>query len=263
MTKEGYLLDNAWTQARERLGLLETSLDPGSIRHLERLGVDAGWQCLDVGAGGGSISEWLCRRVGPRGRVLATDVDTRFLDALEYPNLEVMCHDIANEALPERSFDLVFARAVLTHLAGRDVALRRMAAALKPGGKLLVEEVDVVSCVPDPRFQGATLYEEGWAAAVRVFSAGGADVHYGRRLYGDICAAGLVDVDAEGRVLVVRAGTPLARFWQLTVAQLRDQIIPASSLTNDRMDQFLALHDAKDFIWLNNIIMAVWGKTIE
>jgi hypothetical protein len=67
----------------------------------------------------------------------------------------------------------------------------------------------------------------------------------------------------RGRVLVVRAGTPLARFWQLTVAQLRDQIIHASSLTNDQMDQFLALHDAKDFIWLSNIIMAVRGKAIE
>jgi SAM-dependent methyltransferase len=93
-------------------------------------------------------------------------VDTRFLDALEYPNLEVLRHDITIETLPERAFDLVYARAVLTHLAGRDVALRRMAAALKPGGKLLVEEVDVVCCVPDPRFQGAALYGEGWAAAL-------------------------------------------------------------------------------------------------
>jgi 2-polyprenyl-3-methyl-5-hydroxy-6-metoxy-1,4-benzoquinol methylase len=132
MIKQGYLLDNAWAQARERLGLLETALNPGSIRHLETLGVDAGWRCLDVGAGSGSISEWLCRQVGARGHVLATDVDTRFLDELKYPNLEVLRHDITIEALPERVFDLVYARTVLTHLAGRDVALQRMAAALNP-----------------------------------------------------------------------------------------------------------------------------------
>jgi len=175
----------------------------------------------------------------------------------------VLRHDVTMEALPERAFDLVYARTVLTHLAGRDVALRRMAAALKPGGKLLVEEADFVSWVADPRFQGAALYGEGWAAALRVFSAGGADFHYARRLYGDVSAAGLVDVDAEGRVLVMRAGTPLARFWQLTFAQLRDRIADAGLLTNDRMDQFLALHDAKDFVWLNNIIMAVWGLAPE
>jgi hypothetical protein len=123
--------------------------------------------------------------------------------------------------------------------------------------------VDVVSCVPDPRFQGATLYGKGWAAALRVFSEGGADIHYGRRLYADVCAAGLVDVDAEGRVLVLRAGTPLARFWQLTFAQLRDRMTNSGLLTNDQIDQFLLLHEAKDFVWLNNIIMAVWGVAPE
>lgn len=36
---------------------------------------------LDVGAGGGSISQWLCDRVGPEGSVVAVDADTRFLDS--------------------------------------------------------------------------------------------------------------------------------------------------------------------------------------
>jgi tRNA A58 N-methylase Trm61 len=56
---------------------------------LESLGVADGWRCLEVGAGGGSIAEWLCRRVGRKGAVLATDLDTRFLYALDFPNLEI------------------------------------------------------------------------------------------------------------------------------------------------------------------------------
>src|SRR6516162_11866108 len=94
-----YTLDNAWTQARERLGQLEAVHDPGSIRHLERLGVTEGWHCLEVGAGGGSIAAWLCDKVGPTGHVLATDLDTRFLDRLEYSHLEVRRHDIGADAL--------------------------------------------------------------------------------------------------------------------------------------------------------------------
>jgi hypothetical protein len=66
-----YSLDNTWVQARERLAALEALVDPSTIRHLEALGVSEGWQCLEVGGGGGSITEWLCRRVGPAGRVVA------------------------------------------------------------------------------------------------------------------------------------------------------------------------------------------------
>ncbi len=143
-----YMLDNAWRQARERLAALEAWLDPGTTRHLEALGVGAGWRCLEVGAGGGSVAAWLGARVGPSGYVLATDIDTRFLDALAAPNVEVRQHDIVTEALPEGAFDLVHARAVLEHLPQHERALGRMAAALKPGGWLLVEDVDFASFVP-------------------------------------------------------------------------------------------------------------------
>src|SRR5918911_827294 len=129
-----YLLDNAWQLARRRLARLEEQLDPGTLLHLEALGVGAGWRCLEVGGGGGSVADWLCRRVGPGGSVLATDLDTRFLEAVRAPNLEVRRHDIVAEELPDAAFDLVHARTVLNHLGRRDLALRRMAASPRPGG---------------------------------------------------------------------------------------------------------------------------------
>jgi 16S rRNA A1518/A1519 N6-dimethyltransferase RsmA/KsgA/DIM1 with predicted DNA glycosylase/AP lyase activity len=82
-------------------GGLEARWDPGTIRHLETLGVGEGWHCLEIGGGGGSIAEWLCRRVGPKGHVVATDLDTRFLEALDYDNLEVVRHNIVTDAVPE------------------------------------------------------------------------------------------------------------------------------------------------------------------
>ncbi len=52
-----YAFDPTWIHARQRLRGLERLLDPGTIRHLEALGVGAGWHCLEVGAGGGTIAE--------------------------------------------------------------------------------------------------------------------------------------------------------------------------------------------------------------
>ena len=98
--KETYAFDNVWVNARQRLQGLEQLLDAGTVRYLETLGVAEGWHCLEVGAGGGSVTGWLCRRVGPAGFVMATDLDTRFLEALASPNPDVRRHDIVADDLP-------------------------------------------------------------------------------------------------------------------------------------------------------------------
>lgn len=139
-----YVFANAWQGGRERLTTIETLLDPGTIRHLEALGIAPGWQCLEVGAGGGSIARWLCHRVGERGQVVATDLDTRFLAELNEPNLVVQQHDLVRDPLSAHHFDLIHARLVLEHLPSRDHVLERLGAALKPGGWLLMEALEAV-----------------------------------------------------------------------------------------------------------------------
>jgi SAM-dependent methyltransferase len=255
-----YTLDNAWVQARERLSFLESGYDSKSIRHLERLGVAEGWCCLEVGAGGGSLAAWLCQKVGSSGHVLATDINTRFLDRLDFPNLQVRRHDITREALPEAAFDLAHCRLVLMHLAERDRALRSMVGALKPGGWLLVEEADAATWLPDPRMEGAALFSKGTAAFNQVQAAAGVDLNYGRRLFGDVRAAGPVEVEGEGEMSMLHAGTPAARFWQLTIAQVRDRIVGAGLLTDEEVDRFIALHDDAGFVAMGYGLMAVWGR---
>ena len=159
--KSEYLSDNAWVHARERLALGERVADPSTQRHLLGLGVTQGWRCLDVGAGGGSVAEWLCRHVGPTERVVATDIDTRFLEALDSPNLEIRKHNVISDALEEEAFDLVHTRAVLFHLAERDKALDRIAAAVRPGGWLLAEETDrITSSRPEVEPGGSRSFQQ-------------------------------------------------------------------------------------------------------
>src|SRR6516164_2243475 len=95
----GYrLAANGRAQAEdERLDLLEQLFDPGSRRRLER--ARPGWRCLMVGAGRGSMAVWLAERVGPAGQVVATDIDCRYLDRLDLPNLQVVRHNIVEDPL--------------------------------------------------------------------------------------------------------------------------------------------------------------------
>src|SRR5262245_37241843 len=106
--------------AATRFAALSAMFDPATKQHLLNRGLTAGWHSLEVGGGGGSIASWLSTQVGPTGRVLVTDVDTRFLDGLSAVNLKVLRHDVTRDALAERAFDLVHTRMVLIHLPERD-----------------------------------------------------------------------------------------------------------------------------------------------
>ncbi|HEX9038070.1 MAG TPA: class I SAM-dependent methyltransferase [Ktedonobacterales bacterium] len=257
-----YLLDNAWRQQRQRLSGLEAWFDPGSIRHLTALGVTAGWRCLEVGGGAGSIARWLCQRVGPNGHVVATDLDVRFLATLDEPNLDVRQHDITRDPLPERVFDLAHARFVLEHLTDRGAALRHMAASLAPGGWLLLEETDSVSWLPAPEVssEAAALFTRWTQAFIALCQSTGVDPYAGRRSAGELRAAGLGEVDAEGRVYMVRGGSPPAEVWRLTAEQLRPRLIAGGYLAEGDMAGVLALLADPSFAWMEGLVMATWGR---
>jgi hypothetical protein len=62
------------------------------------------------------VARWLAGRVGPTGRVVATDIDPRFLAGSELAGVEVRRHDIPRDLLETGHYDLVHCRALLMHL---------------------------------------------------------------------------------------------------------------------------------------------------
>lgn len=255
----GYAYDHAWTQERVRLAGLESALDPGTRAHLLRLGVGPGRRCLEIGAGGGAIALWLAEHVLPNGKVVATDLETDFLEqqAARSPALEVLRHDITVEDLPT-GFDLVHARWLVEWLPDKRQALRRMLAALRPGGVLLDEEPDFV-----------TIYEAAEPPALRrVMRAAMAhlertcpvDCEYGRRLLDDVSAAGFVDAGAEGRCPVVRGGTPpAAHFLRLTLDKLEPALLADRTVTAAEYAEAVAVLNDPSRTIVMPMTVAAWG----
>src|SRR5690606_34291706 len=126
-----YLFDNHSEHAFDQHRFLAAAYDPMTTERLAETGVGPGWRCLEVGAGGGSVARWLAERVAPGGSVLATDIKPERIPAAE--GLEVRRHDIVRDPLPEAAYDLVHARLVLLHLAGRGAAARRVRHRLRAG----------------------------------------------------------------------------------------------------------------------------------
>jgi SAM-dependent methyltransferase len=256
-----YLFDEATRVERERLAAIEAGLDPFSIECLQKLGVSEGWRCLEVGAGGGSIADWLCRQVGPAGRVVATDLQTKFLPAIEAPNLEVRRHDITSDELEQGAFDLVFARKVLEHLADPGSALRRMYAAVRPGGWLLVEDTDLASfrrvSAPHPE-----RFERAYAKFLEAMRAAGFQPTLGVRLGDELRAVGVADVQVHGRTVEWTAAgdQPTGKVYRMTFQRLRERVTKAGLLTDAEVDQFFADIQSPAFHAMTGLHVAAWGR---
>jgi SAM-dependent methyltransferase len=256
----GYAYDHAWPAERIRLAGLERALDGATRAHLEHLGVGPGSRCLEIGAGGGTVALWLAERVAPNGKVIATDLETDFLqaEAAGHPTLEVLRHDITTEDLPT-GFDLVHARWLTEWLPDKRGALRRMVGALRPGGALLDEEPDFVTVygAAEPPALRRVVRE-----AMRHLEATcPVDCEYGRRLLDDVAAVGLVDAAAEGRCPVVRGGSPpAAHFLRLTLDKLEAALLADHAVTPaEYAEAVAALEDPARTIVMPMTI-AAWGR---
>jgi SAM-dependent methyltransferase len=189
---------------------------------------------------------------------MATDIDPRFLRDIEEPNLEVQRHDITVEDLPEGQFDLVHTRWLLHHLPDPERVIARMVAALRPGGRLLLEEVDFFPV----HASTSQLYVDFMMGLTEaVMAASGRDGFWARALPALVAGRGLVEVDADGDFAIFRGGSPWAEFLQLSARQMRDKIIAASgTLSAERLDAALTLLDDPAFWAFAGAGIAVWGR---
>jgi ubiquinone/menaquinone biosynthesis C-methylase UbiE len=121
-----YVFDLAWKREHDRMRAIEALFDQSTRRHLADRGVTLGGRCLEVGCGAGGVDTWMAEQVGVAGHVVAIALATRVVDG----------------ALEEDYFDVAHARAVIEHIPEREIALERMIASLRPGGWLVIEDVD-------------------------------------------------------------------------------------------------------------------------
>jgi ubiquinone/menaquinone biosynthesis C-methylase UbiE len=256
-----YPLDNAHGKSDTRMDVLSRMFDPPTQRALERVGVGAGWNCLEVGGGGGSVARWLAARVGPSGHVLCTDINTRIIEKQRggTPNLEVKVHDIAQDPLPADRFDLIHARLVLIHVVERERALERMVQALKPGGWLVIEDFDGASIRPDTsinRFETPLPTSE----AVRAYLTRNQDGFFGRRLHGRFRELGLTEVYSEGRLLMFDRRNGGNDLMRVNFEQIGVDVIAAGLLTREQLEADLATIDTDDWAMPSPIMWSVAGR---
>ncbi|HYP23649.1 MAG TPA: methyltransferase domain-containing protein [Actinomycetota bacterium] len=266
-TKQDYIYDPSSESELTRLRKLEALNDPATIAHLEAVGVAPGWRCLEVGGGAGSIARWLCERVGAEGRVVATDLDVRFLEEIDAPNLEVRRHDILEDELEQGAYDLVHSRFLLEHLAGYREALAKMVDALAPGGWIVVEDVDFALAImgdaderpgypPESIPVAAEMSQRlGGLAKVR-----GIQAELGRRLPALLAEAGLEEIGAEGRTNLMWTGTEEAELGRLSLERVTRLAADAGVITEEDRDRYMKVVTEPGQASFSPLRFGAWGR---
>lgn len=248
---------------RERLGHLAATLDAGTQRRMRALGIARGWRCLEVGAADGSMVRWMAGQVGAEGRVVAGDIDLRFLTGLGLPNVEVRELDVRSAAIEEAAFDLAYCRTLLLHLPDPNAALSKLGRSLRPGGWLLAEDSDLcVHTAADPEHPDAELFESfhrrAWdhLRAVEVF-----DTRFGRTLPARMRELGLEEQGFEASASFQSGGSPGAALQRRNFStNLGPMLVERGVVAHDELERVLALYADASFGYLSGLNIAAWGR---
>ena len=265
MRRARYFADDAPADGEQvRLRALEALCDGATTRRLEALGVRAGWRCLEVAAGRGSIARWLAARVGDSGRVVAADLNPRFLQGGALPaNVQVRTHDLLADDFEPRAYDLVHARALLVHLPEPERALARLAAAVRPGGWLLIEEADFsLFRASDPRHPGAAAFDQRVRRLLdAIRSAGIWDACLGHRIPLLVERLGFEQAGCDCAPLMARGGASAGgTFWRLTFPLSGPALVADGAIAQDDLDQVLARLEDSTFRFIGGVLFGAWAR---
>jgi SAM-dependent methyltransferase len=252
MTRD-YVLDQGFVDERARLSGMEALWDPGSQALLDELGIGPGWKCLEVGAGGGSMVEWMADR---GAHVTAIDIDIRYIEHLASDSIAVRRIDLREDELPQAEFDLVHSRLVLEHLAARRQILDRLVATLKPGGWMIMEDYDWTNYGFEDGSRG---FSEIGDVILDFMTTAGFERDYGRRVVTDMEAAGLTDLRGEGRARLIDSTSPGFDFFRLSFESLREAVVKAGLLSAEQADAAAGTFD-QDARLLTPMMMAGIGR---
>ncbi len=114
---------------------------------IETLKLRPGDVAADIGAGTGYFSRRLARKVGPRGKVFAVDIQpemlrqlTNRMAQLQITNVQPILGTIENPKLPETSVDLVLLVDVYHEFEFPYEMVQALCRALKPKGRIVFAE---------------------------------------------------------------------------------------------------------------------------
>jgi len=207
---QDYPLGYSELEAR-RLAEQAALLEGLTAEVFRRAGLRAGMTVLDIGSGVGDVSLLAARLVGPKGAVLGID---RAASSVQTANGRATALGINHVRFEQadldrfeadQTFDALVGRLVLLYLADPADILKRLSRHLRPGGIVAFQEFDMTATSQVPA--GALFVKvRSWLLAA--FTAAGAQLDMGTKLYSTFLRAGLPPPDMTAATPIVCGPVP-------------------------------------------------------
>ena len=226
-------------KAVSRLQLLERIFGPATRHLLSAAGLCSGMRVAEIGCGVGLTARWVSTQVSPGGSVAGVDSSSEQLhigeeDAAEAgtTNLSFSEGNAYETGLPRDSFDLVYSRFLLCHLADPAKALAEMSSLLKRGGILVCEDHDDGGIFTEPATQAYKRLVEISNAVNRNHDL---DSYIGLKLPRLFREVGFGQPEAKVKQFALLRGEE-KRFWELTLREAAPAILAARVSTSQELD---------------------------
>jgi SAM-dependent methyltransferase len=259
-----YTIDGG-AAGKARLDVLSAVCAPGTDALLDRIGIRGGARCLDVGCGGGHVTRELALRVGEDGFVTGIDLDETVLelarvdtDTAGITNVEFLRGEASE--LPAASYDVVYARCLLSHVESPAGVVDAIAAALVPGGVAIVEDIDFRGYFCEPPLPAHDRYVDLYRETVRR-RGGNADL--GPALPGLLAGAGLEQIAVSvSQACAVTGESKLIP--PLTLERIADAVVAEGVATLEEVtgavrDLYAHAEDPATVMGMPRLVQA-WGR---
>ncbi len=263
------------------LGVDRTELDRLRFQHgvwkpvtdafLDRIGVRAGWKCLDVGAGPGLVTIDLRDRVGEEGEVTALEPSQLYREYLRsevrrrgHSNVHILEGTAETSALGAGRYDLIFSRWVIAFVQDAERFLHPLFDALRPGGVIAIQ---------DYMYEGLALFPRGGAfdrmhaAVIAYYRSVGGDPYLTASLPEIFRRYGLTTVDCRPHSL---AGGPDSdvmqwahRFFTAHIPRMVDRGILTAENGAAMIADWTAHWENPDALFFSPIVVDVAGKKAD
>lgn len=249
-----------------RLRLQSAIWEPATARFLDRVGIPPGARCLDVGCGPGEVLRLLAERVGPEGAVTGVDIDGKIgregLAVLRAAGARADFVEGDARELELPTFDVVYVRLVLMHLADPAALLRRLYDRVAPGGVLIVQDYDTAGMDTYPRL---ACWDEFTRVMNGAFAQTGGDPRCGLHLPAHFESAGLgtpdgTDVSGFLAPIADTGGFCEASYSSALPAALRLGITTRSDAERFRAEFAEAAADRANYVRLPTMVGAFRRK---
>lgn len=187
-------------EGAHRLSILSRTLESSTRRFLKTAGLENAMHCLNLGCGIGKVTFMISKIIGSEGRVLGLDIDERNIqianelaNAEHIKNASFKTFDVY-ELMDEQSYDVVYSRFLFSHLTDPKKVLQKTLQALKPAGKLLIEDTDFSGHFSNPTSPSFDTYVRLYQSLLR---KRGANANAGQELAWWLKEVGFTDIKIQ------------------------------------------------------------------